>query len=362
MILAESGLRGSLAYIFHIVTSLAPLYFIFITQARAFYFARTIRHGGAKYFVSQRTVSTSHVPFHELFATYAPSHFYPAMDILAVLAVGQANTHQPRLFTLTWMIWLIAMCWLVVPFLYNVQATEPASLLEDLAAFSRWMRTADTGKSSPTESWEAWWRITNLTPTRAGWEAPALSSFLGLFYVYLGARLNATLGASWAVLAIAAVLLTSLIGPWLLVVSPGRPAARSRLQLHAALGALVATATAAALVVASFSVTAYDLVEAAAVVYFYITALTCALEVLLVESHRYVREPLRLLHRARDLMLAAALYVPLALLAVLWFPGELHKRLLFQNSFTRPTRGCAFFYLCCLLSVLAYVGIGLARS
>lgn len=64
------------------------MYYLFIAQTRAYHFAHTMSWGGADYYVTKRAVSVSHVPLHELFMSYAHSHFYPASELLVLLAVA----------------------------------------------------------------------------------------------------------------------------------------------------------------------------------------------------------------------------------------------------------------------------------
>ena len=57
-------------------------------QTRAYHFSNTMRWGGADYFATSRAISIAHTPFHELFYTYARSHFYPGADMLSMLVVA----------------------------------------------------------------------------------------------------------------------------------------------------------------------------------------------------------------------------------------------------------------------------------
>lgn len=374
MVLAQRGVRAALSYAYMLVSTVAPVYYIFITQARAHFFAHTIRYGGAKYFVSNRAVSTTHVPLHELFAAYARSHFYPACDLAMALAVGHAHTSDPVSFNgTTWMLGFISSCWLCAPFLYNLQAVELPAVIQDATALMRWLRTPAgrdpvSGRPArPDESWEEWWEQTYHSPTQAGWEAPAFASLAGLYYVYVGLKLYGTGSSSAAVHLLVAALAFAAMLPWLIALSPGR-ARMQRGCVPLAFAALAALLLFLALLAASPSVALGDVAQAVAVLYFALAALACALEVLLVETSSLVLRPLRLLHRARDVLLSGALLAPLALLGALWLPGELHKRLLFQASFTKPTRPCKVFYVLAIVVAIAVlvrlwlVNLGLSRT
>ena len=88
MVAHERGMRVAVNYLFGKLLTLAPLYYIFIAQTRAYHFANTMRWGGADYFRTNRAVAIAHTPFHELYLSYAHSHFYPAADMLALLTVA----------------------------------------------------------------------------------------------------------------------------------------------------------------------------------------------------------------------------------------------------------------------------------
>lgn len=352
MVVAEKGYRAALAYAFHIIATFAPLYFIFITQARAHFFARTVRHGGAKYFVSKRTVATSHVALHEVFATYAESHFYPAVDILVVLSVGASHAHQTDFGGLTWMIWFIAACWLVTPFLYNVQAVELPTALQDARLLVRWLCQPPKDGETALDSWAKWWAAQHQAGTQAGWAAPAFKSVAMLYYVYMAIKLFDSAGCGLVLVAVALAIVVTSALPWLVTLGSDRR--RARAGACVGLASIAIGATAAVVLVAHPSVSPSDLTQAMAVVYLALVAAGCALEVLHVESQAFVRRPLVALHYTRDLLLSLALAAVLLLLGVLHVPGKFHKHLLFQTSFVKPTLLCYAFYIGSIaLSLLA---------
>jgi hypothetical protein len=75
MVWHERGARLGLHYLYGKLITLAPLYYIFIAQTRAYHFANTMRWGSASYYVTRRAVSITHAPLHELFMSYARSHW-----------------------------------------------------------------------------------------------------------------------------------------------------------------------------------------------------------------------------------------------------------------------------------------------
>ena len=116
MVAHERGMRVAVNYLFGKLLTLAPLYYIFIAQTRSYHFARTTRWGGADYFKTSRAVSIAHMPLHEVWMSYARSHFYPAADILLLLFVAQSFDAPSTLANLVWMLWLICLALLYVPF------------------------------------------------------------------------------------------------------------------------------------------------------------------------------------------------------------------------------------------------------
>lgn len=105
LIMRERGVRVGLFYLYGKIVTLAPMYYLFIAQTRAYHFARTMAWGGADYYVTKRAVSVSHVPVHELFMTYAHSHFYPAAELLVLLAVASGFNAPSDLINSVWMLW-----------------------------------------------------------------------------------------------------------------------------------------------------------------------------------------------------------------------------------------------------------------
>lgn len=101
----EGGVRLGAYYLSGKLLTLAPLYYLFIAQTRAYHFARTMVMGGADYYVTKRAVSISHVPFHEVFASYAHSHFYPAAQLLLLLTIASGFNAPSNLINSVWMLW-----------------------------------------------------------------------------------------------------------------------------------------------------------------------------------------------------------------------------------------------------------------
>ena len=61
------------------------------------------------------------MPFHELYATFAASHFFIAFDVAAMLTVSHIWWMAGNLGNTTWPIWMLVVCFLAAPFFYNPQ-------------------------------------------------------------------------------------------------------------------------------------------------------------------------------------------------------------------------------------------------
>ena len=117
----DHGARKSLAFVFGMVITISPVYFIFLAQTKAHAFASAVGGGGAVYVAAKRNASVLHVPFHELYATFAASHFFIAFDVAAMLTVSHIWWMAGNLGNTTWPIWMLVVCFLAAPFFYNPQ-------------------------------------------------------------------------------------------------------------------------------------------------------------------------------------------------------------------------------------------------
>ena len=167
MVLWDHGAKKSLAFVFGMVTTVSPVYFIFLAQTKAYSFASTVGGSGAVYVAAKRNASVLHVPFHELYATFAASHFFVAFDVCAMLSISHIWWMAGNLGQTTWPIWMLAVCFLTAPFLYNPQARPrvPNSVVSTLAwlltvrapmhRHSSWRRCAPTLSSGACGWWAA---------------------------------------------------------------------------------------------------------------------------------------------------------------------------------------------------------------
>ena len=359
--IACSGARLGTHYLYGKIITLAPLYYIFISQTRAYHFANTMRWGSADYYVTRRAVSITHTPLHELFMAYGRSHYYPACELLLVLSVALAFNAPSDMYNATWMLWLIALSLLYVPTLYNPNALQLSTLAADVRLLREWLSTGGVG-GDPQLTWRAWWEAST-PPASAHGTATLLGQVLmATIYAYLAGGLllfsntsmdgdvatafspnslwQLSLAASTIVPAATLAAFDSYAGPRTRGL---RPALLVGL-LVGGVGWFVGVSQSVALVsreriaaghwAGAFAPTFY------AVPTLLMHTITCSFGLAgvgavltLVQSHlRPARDALRWVHRTRDYLLLAAMSMPLHLLAILYVPHLLQTRLVFQGS------------------------------
>ena len=120
--------------------------------------------GGAVYVAAKRNASVLHVPFHELYATFAASHFFIAFDVAAMLTVSHIWWMAGNLGNTTWPIWMLVVCFLAAPFLYNPQAFELSTVQHDFRQWQQWMVGG---------GWDRWWRASRAPKAAGGFGAAA---------------------------------------------------------------------------------------------------------------------------------------------------------------------------------------------
>ena len=360
----ERGVRLGLFYLYGKIATLAPLYYLFIAQTRAYHFANTMRWGGADYYVTSRRVSITHAHLHELFMSYARSHFYPAIELLLVLCVALSFDAPSDMFNATWMLWLIGLALLYVPFLYNPNALRLASFCEDLALWREWVSPSGLG-GDPSKSWRAWWEA-GTPPAEAHGTATLLGqTVMATVYTYIaggillygnteldGGLVSAVSTRSfWQLSLGASVVVPAMAVAWF----DGAVTSRcARLRLRTPLMVTMALLGVAWFVGVTQSVQlisparlrAGEAWAGAAARTFYavptlfthtmawsfgLAACGAALQILQVRLP-LARAVMRGLQRTRDYLLVGALTLPLWVLCWLVVPHYLQRKLVFQDS------------------------------
>lgn len=378
MVIHERGPSRALAFLLGMTITASPVYFVFVSQTKSFHFARTVTAGGATYFAARRNASVLHTPLHELYSHFAPSHLYVAADVAAFLSLAHVFSVSPRLLLTTWPTWCVAACFALAPLLYNPQQLEWWQLRNDARGLAKWMTNG---------GWEAWQAKLRAPPQPGGmaaeeaaWTGLFGQTLVAFFYGFLAyliplkadpvaAAAGATPGAGWTCdrgfVGAALVALASLFALTAADIrsAAGAPSLARRRGCYATAALLavlaVGLATAAALQPSLSPEGARKRgIVAVQLVYVCACALGSALELLaaLKPLAPATAPLLRLVHKARDYALSAAILAPLAVLAALRLPGRVHKALLFQQSFVDlDTRGQLLY-----AAVLATVAIAYA--
>jgi len=351
-----------------------------------------MRWGSASYYVTRRAVSITHAPLHELFMSYARSHWYPASELLIVLIVATSFSAPADMFNASWMLWLIALALLYVPFLYNPNALRLSTLCSDIRLLREWLSTGGVG-GDPRTTWHAWWEEGTPQPSAHG-SAPlfgqlvmftvyAYLSFGVLIYsnaVVLGGGVrDATQATSlWQLsLGFACVLPAMVLAAFDANVT-GTALRQLRLPLMLllllfAVGWFVGVTQFFTLVSREIVLSAKWAGAFAGTYYAVPTLLmhtialnfglaACGAALTIAQVHvPPARALLRWLHRTRDYLLLAAMLVPVGLVSLLPCVHYLQSRIVFQSSgffFSDTPRGrrwCAASFTVFLLLVCCWI-------
>ncbi len=205
MVCSEQGWGGGFKFFAGKLVTLSPLYYIFISQTRAYNTANTLRWGKGGYFKTNRSLAVTHRPLHELFQAYSRSHYNPALDTALMLVIAM-HINVPKDFPARiWALWLVISGILVTPFLYNPLALDVRTLWDDLGLWSAWCSKrgleesgaakgggkGSRGKedSGKVDSWLAWWERIEPKPDEYD-DAALLGCFIcSLIYGYLASAL-----------------------------------------------------------------------------------------------------------------------------------------------------------------------------
>ena len=119
---------------------------------------------------------------------YGRSHFYPAIELILVLIVALNFSAPSDMYNATWMLWLIALSLLFVPFLYNPNALQLAALRSDVIQLREWLSTSGVG-NDPRVTWRVWWEATTPLPNAHGTATLVGQALMATVYAYLAGGL-----------------------------------------------------------------------------------------------------------------------------------------------------------------------------
>lgn len=114
-------------------------FFIFKQQTDASAFVEDMSYGGARYVGTGREFALMHNPFVMLYARYARSHFYFAMDLI-LLCLMMLLLDVPGYASATFGSWMVALSLIFAPFWFNPVQFVMAQTKADYKQWVRWMQ------------------------------------------------------------------------------------------------------------------------------------------------------------------------------------------------------------------------------
>lgn len=133
--LIENGLVRCLVRVLSHISSLAPLFEVFICQLYSKSLRENITFGGAKYISSGRGFAIQRLPFYELYTNYARISIYTGASQLLVLIFATISMWR---FSLLWFwITIVALC--LSPFIFNPHQFDWRRFFLDYKEYLHWL-------------------------------------------------------------------------------------------------------------------------------------------------------------------------------------------------------------------------------
>ncbi|KAL3663879.1 hypothetical protein V7S43_011290 [Phytophthora oleae] len=180
---AEMGLRRGLVQFLEMVCTLGPAFFIFQLGTTMHFFDNNLLHGEAQYKATGRGFKITRETFVLLYKAYANSHYRKAMELVGLCLVyltfgkfdicdtsvaGETNSFafdycetSQSFGVQTFAIWVIAVVWLVSPYIFNTDGLDWEKTKADVTAWAKWMYAAEDYKDEDAVmvgGWIGWWK------------------------------------------------------------------------------------------------------------------------------------------------------------------------------------------------------------
>ncbi|GMF44905.1 unnamed protein product [Phytophthora fragariaefolia] len=180
---AEMGLRRGLVQFLEMVFTAGPAFFIFQLGTTMHFFDNNLLHGEAQYKATGRGFKITRETFVLLYKAYAPSHYRKAMELIGLCLVyltfgtfdicdtsvaGETNSFafeycdtSQSFGVQTFAIWVIAVVWLVSPYIFNTDGLDWEKTKADVSAWAKWMYADEDYKDEDkvmVGGWIAWWK------------------------------------------------------------------------------------------------------------------------------------------------------------------------------------------------------------
>ncbi|KAJ8575892.1 hypothetical protein ON010_g3317 [Phytophthora cinnamomi] len=180
---AEMGLRRGLVQFLEMVFTAGPAFFIFQLGTTMHFFDNNLLHGEAQYKATGRGFKITRETFVLLYKAYAPSHYRKAMELIGLCLVylsfgkfdicdtsvaGETNSFafkycetSQSFGVQTFAIWVIAVVWLLSPYIFNTDGLDWEKTKADVSAWAKWMYAAEDYQDEDkvmVGGWIAWWK------------------------------------------------------------------------------------------------------------------------------------------------------------------------------------------------------------
>uniref|UniRef100_M4C3J1 1,3-beta-glucan synthase n=1 Tax=Hyaloperonospora arabidopsidis (strain Emoy2) TaxID=559515 RepID=M4C3J1_HYAAE len=180
---AEMGLRRGLVQFLEMVFTAGPAFFIFQLGTTMHFFDNNLLHGEAQYKATGRGFKITRETFVLLYKAYALSHYRKAMELIGLcliyLAFGQFNICDTSVAgdansfayeycetsqsfgVQTFAIWVIAVVWLLSPYIFNTDGLDWEKTKVDVSAWAKWMYASEDYTDEDAVmvgGWISWWK------------------------------------------------------------------------------------------------------------------------------------------------------------------------------------------------------------
>jgi len=326
----DKGFRVAAWEIIRMVISGGPLFFIFNMATKWYYFEQTLLAGNAQYRPTGRGFVTKHESFSELYRFHWTSHYLPAVELGSCLLLYRlvvSSSVAMHYSAVTWSLWLLVFSWLFTPYWFNPLSFEWEQVVIDFSDWWLWMRRSQGNAST---SWRIWWKEeTAFYQKLTRWKRIQLALLYSRFVlIALGILYHSR--CSLGRLGGATAVLCGLIILWSVFHAKFS-------QRYGRIAVLIRTCICVGVV--SVFVAVYQ-----STVMFGFTrsfkAVSSILLLLSVVGHVAITwglqwDILRELSRLFHLLVGLILFVPLAVLSILYLPSIVQTRILFHNAFSR---------------------------
>ncbi|CEG48640.1 callose synthase [Plasmopara halstedii] len=180
---AEMGVLRGLVQFLEMVFTLGPVFFIFQLGTTMHFFDNNLLHGEASYKATGRGFKITRETFVLLYKAYASSHYRKAMELIGLCLVylafgafeicdtsvaGEENSlafeycdTSQSFGVQTFAIWVIAVVWLVAPYIFNTDGLDWEKTKADVATWAKWMYATEDYVDKDqvmVGGWIGWWK------------------------------------------------------------------------------------------------------------------------------------------------------------------------------------------------------------